>query len=183
MNCVREMLSNDTQLFLKWGVGGTFSNNRTICWTSNRSDEYRSLGYPRHERFYNTVEAEDRWQERNTMYYVGLVKSIPSVIVESKKGGADDPEVNGTFTLLFATSQCYVMGKLQVNESAEAINSTKPFTDNSTCLLWAQRHGNETVKKLCEPAFISNCSGIPGPVYKRGHGVCNCTDGIGSEED
>ncbi|XP_054925601.1 uncharacterized protein [Dermacentor andersoni] len=175
MNCVREMLNNETQLFLKWGVGGTFRDNRTICWTSNKSTPL-DLGYQRRERFYNTVETQNCWQDRDTTYYVGPVNFTPSVVVQAKKNGIPDPEVSGTFTIFFATPQCFVMGILEDSASPQAGNSTRPLTDNSTCLLWAQRHGNETVKKPCEDAFESNCSRIAGTKYKRGHDQCNLTD-------
>ncbi|XP_075558122.1 uncharacterized protein LOC142590132 isoform X2 [Dermacentor variabilis] len=153
MNCVREMLNNETQLFLKWGVGGTFRDNRTICWTSNKSTPL-ALGYQRHERFYNTVVTQDCSQDRDTTYYVGPSNYTPKVVVQAR-----------------------------INASAEATDSPQPLTDNSTCLLWAQRHGNRTIKKLCEDAFNSNCSDIQGTVYKRGHGACNLTDDMESEED
>ncbi|XP_075558123.1 uncharacterized protein LOC142590132 isoform X3 [Dermacentor variabilis] len=182
MNCVREMLNNETQLFLKWGVGGTFRDNRTICWTSNKSTPL-ALGYQRHERFYNTVVTQDCSQDRDTTYYVGPSNYTPKVVVQARKGGVEDPEVSGMFTLFFATAECFVMGILEVNASAEATDSPQPLTDNSTCLLWAQRHGNRTIKKLCEDAFNSNCSDIQGTVYKRGHGACNLTDDMESEED
>lgn len=175
MDYVREMLKNGTQLFLKWGFNGPFRNNRTICWTSNKSQALNP-GYQRHERFYNTV-ATSHWQDRETTYYVGPMNCTPTVMVQARNGGQPDPEVSGNFTLLFATPQCFVMGILG-NASAQAINSPQPPTDNSSCQLWAQRHGNHTVKKLCEEAFYSNCSCVEG-MYKRGHDHCNLTEGEG----
>ncbi|XP_037522698.1 uncharacterized protein LOC119399891 isoform X1 [Rhipicephalus sanguineus] len=162
MNYTKEMLNGDTELFLKWGVGGPMHNNTLICWFSNKNGD-DDVGYRRTVRFYNKTDLVNHWKTRDTYYYVGADNYTPKVVVSSHISATPDPETSGVYTLLFATPFCFVMGILGDNY-------------NSTCLLWAQRGHNHTIKKHCEEAFNFNCSGVNDTLYHRGRRQCNLTN-------
>ncbi|XP_049273841.1 uncharacterized protein LOC119399891 isoform X2 [Rhipicephalus sanguineus] len=133
MNYTKEMLNGDTELFLKWGVGGPMHNNTLICWFSNKNGD-DDVGYRRTVRFYNKTDLVNHWKTRDTYYYVGADNYTPKVVVSSHNNY------------------------------------------NSTCLLWAQRGHNHTIKKHCEEAFNFNCSGVNDTLYHRGRRQCNLTN-------
>uniref|UniRef100_A0A224YI61 Lipocalin n=1 Tax=Rhipicephalus zambeziensis TaxID=60191 RepID=A0A224YI61_9ACAR len=101
------------------------------------------------------------WHERDAYIYVGTTAMVPTVLINAHKGQTLDPVVSGAFTVLFANTNCFVLG----------INTTY---GNSSCSLWEQNDVGNATREVCSDAFMVNCSSTFGwHQYRYNKAVCD----------
>ncbi|KAL1474766.1 hypothetical protein MTO96_037740, partial [Rhipicephalus appendiculatus] len=87
-----------------------------------------------------------------------VVKAYVDSIIKKKDYSNLDLAVSGSYNILYALNDCFVVATMQQYNMPQKLNSTGlGLAGNSQCLLWRRAAGTSEEHKACINAFVKIC--------------------------